>query len=479
MSFIDFLNEEKENEKFTAGRFVEMYNNLTGSKYVYVRGMRFKNRFGLLKGYLYLDGTKALRVNFNRGMHSVSSWKSYGSSPDVTVLKGNIKEMIGVLKMTTYDLDDRNVIEYNGRDYGDIEGLVIGSYVNKNISMHKLEDDLKEHGVGIDEIKGYLKKYSRYNNKGWDVDKLYREEGKDEDVKHKKVYVDVEEKEVESKYDKFNDDMLVDQIIADPLPVFRKLNSYVLMTAKRINNALLITGQGGVGKSYNVNRILKTFGTEGRDYVIMKGASSTVSMYQFLYENYNKIVVFDDCDSVLTNDDALNILKGALDSGRSRRISYNKNKSNIVNTFDCKDHDEIEKRLEEWSDDNDGKVAIPSTFEFKGGVIFISNLSAEKMSQGKAAALLTRCMCVDIKLMASEVILRMESCLPHIKVYDMDGRDITNEEIKKETFDWISSDEYLNDPRIKDKEISFRLFNKVYMYRYARLGNWKELSFCV
>jgi hypothetical protein len=43
----------------------------------------------------------------------------------------------------------------------------------------------------------------------------------------------------------------------------------------------------------------------------------------------------------------------------------------------------------------------------------------------------------------------------------------------------MSSEEFMNDPRIREKNISFRLFDKIYMFRYAGLPNWKELAYCV
>ena len=113
------------------------------------------------------------------------------------------------------------------------------------------------------------------------------------------------------------------EMVADPLPIFQQMNTYTLMVAQGLNTALLITGQGGVGKSYNVGRILSAYGKKNKDYVIMKGKSSVSAMYKFLYDNYDKIVVFDDCDSVLQNTDGLNILKGVLDSSEVREVSWN------------------------------------------------------------------------------------------------------------------------------------------------------------
>ena len=50
------------------------------------------------------------------------------------------------------------------------------------------------------------------------------------------------------------------------------------------------------------------------DWAHIKGKASPLSMYTALFKYKNKIIVFDDCDSVFKNKDSVNILKSALDS---------------------------------------------------------------------------------------------------------------------------------------------------------------------
>lgn len=269
-------------------------------------------------------------------------------------------------------------------------------------------------------------------------------------------------------------------LVEDPLPVFEQLNTYTLMVAQGLSNALLVTGQGGVGKSYNVTRVLSAYGKKGKDFVVMKGKSSISAMYKFLYDNYDKIVVFDDCDSVLQDDDGLNILKGVLDSGEIREVSWNTSGSKMVDTFGCESHAEIEDRLKKWSALNRGKEGIPTYFRFIGACIFISNMSAEQLNRKAAMApLLTRCTTVDINLTPDEVVKKMEVALPTMKIFNTRGDDITNEALKQEVFEYISSPEFLEDPRLAGKPLSFRCLISSYKFRYAGLPNWKELSFCI
>jgi hypothetical protein len=90
------------------------------------------------------------------------------------------------------------------------------------------------------------------------------------------------------------------------------------------------------------------------------------------------VLVFDDCDTILFDDVALNLLKGALDSGKSRRISW------LSESRVLKDE------------------GIPNSFNFKGSVIFITNLKFDKMKSQKLKdhldALQSRCHYLDLTL---------------------------------------------------------------------------------
>jgi GT2 family glycosyltransferase len=81
----------------------------------------------------------------------------------------------------------------------------------------------------------------------------------------------------------------------------------------------------------------------------VKGFMTAVMLYRLLYEHREKgqIVFLDDCDSIFWNEDALNILKAALDTVEHRIVSYRA-----------------------MGDDDD----IPSEFEFKGTMVFATNI---------------------------------------------------------------------------------------------------------
>jgi hypothetical protein len=164
----------------------------------------------------------------------------------------------------------------------------------------------------------------------------------------------------------------------------------VSMVAKGETQSCVITGEGGLGKTYTVIKALKAAGMTDisefdvgdvvpprTSYRVVKGFSTAKGLYKVLYENKNSILVFDDCDSILKDPDALNILKGALDSYDKRLITWN------------------------TSINDDG---LPRFFEFKGGIIFVSNRDPEKIDQ----AIRSRSMNVDLAMSTDQKLERME-----------------------------------------------------------------------
>ena len=186
---------------------------------------------------------------------------------------------------------------------------------------------------------------------------------------------------------------------------FDFVSQMVNMVAKASMPSVIITGAGGLGKTYTVMKALDKAGMKNitdlaefavgtkfnasKCYRMVKGYSTAKGLYRTLFESNGSTIVFDDCDSILKDDVATNLLKGALDSYSKRYISW---------MADMRDDD------------------LPKSFEFTGRVIFISNRSMDKIDQ----AIRTRAMCVDLsmteeqKLERMEVISKSDEFLPEI-----------------------------------------------------------------
>lgn len=149
--------------------------------------------------------------------------------------------------------------------------------------------------------------------------------------------------------------------------------------------AMIVTGPPGVGKSHGVNTQMekasmfdKLAGKRVR-FEVVKGAMSAIGLFATLYKysDAKNVLVFDDCD-VWEDQDALNILKAALDSGKKRRISYNKD-SRLLR-----------------------EEGVPNQFDFNGSVIFITNLNFSDRRSAKIKAhldaLQSRCHYLDLTI---------------------------------------------------------------------------------
>ncbi len=136
----------------------------------------------------------------------------------------------------------------------------------------------------------------------------------------------------------------------DPQTMFDNIERLTKMVGRGIQPSLVITGGAGMGKTHLVKNTLEGMGLrESYDFVHFKGRATAAGLFITLYENSDKIIVLDDCDSVFRDDDAVNILKGALDSYDTRKISYITTKA-LKDEFGAEvpRHFEFSGRIEEF-----------------------------------------------------------------------------------------------------------------------------------
>lgn len=231
---------------------------------------------------------------------------------------------------------------------------------------------------------------------------------------------------------------------------FGFVSDMVTMLAVGDQASVIVTGPGGLGKSFTVTQALRQSGLQDvsltedfavgetlskKSYRVIKGYSTPKGLYRTLYENKDGVIVFDDCDSVLKDPVSLNLLKGALDSYSRRIISWR---------ADLRDDD------------------LPTTFEFKGRVIFISNLSSNQIDQ----AIITRSMAVDLSMTPQQKIERMK--------FILDSDEFMPEYPRAMKLDALNLIDSLRDTV---KELSLRTLIQVTKIRKANPnGNWKSLA---
>lgn len=247
-----------------------------------------------------------------------------------------------------------------------------------------------------------------------------------------------------------------DQIMERLRERFQILEDMTQASVDGIVRGMVVTGPPGVGKSYGVENVIdknslfdKMAGNRLR-FSIEKGAASAIGLYKLLY-NYsdkNNVLVLDDCDSVLYDETSLNLLKAALDSGQKRRLSWNTDSAMLR------------------------REGIPDTFEFKGSVIFITNLKFDKV-RGKIKdhldAIMSRCHYLDLTMDTTrEKLLRIKQIVGDgmLNSYGFqNGED-------KEVVEWIIE----NQNRLR--EVSLRMVCKVADLRKAMDSRWKIMAEC-
>lgn len=233
------------------------------------------------------------------------------------------------------------------------------------------------------------------------------------------------------------------------------------MSAAAINGsirALIVSGPPGVGKSYGVESQLEKYSMFDRiagkkvRFEIVKGAMTALGLYAQLYKfsDAKNVLVFDDCDSAFSDELALNILKAALDSGKRRRIFWNSDSSMLR------------------------REGIPDSFEFKGSVIFITNLNfanvKSKKLQDHLEALQSRCHYIDLTIDTErDAMLRIRQVHR-----DADGGLFASYDFDGDEADHILDFMYEN--RTKLREVSLRMCLKIADLVKISSGNWRVLA---
>ena len=223
--------------------------------------------------------------------------------------------------------------------------------------------------------------------------------------------------------------------------------------------AMIVSGPPGVGKSYGVEQQMEKASlfdalTNSRTrYEVVKGAMTALGLYAVLYKysDPKNVLVFDDCDSVFADDLALNILKAALDSGKTRKICWNSD-SSLLN-----------------------REGIPNSFEFKGSAIFITNLKFEniksKKLQDHLEALQSRCHFLDL------TIDNERDKMLRIKQVDRDVEGGLFREYKFENNEGQQIFDFMEENASKLREISMRMALKIAdLFKVTGVNNWKVLA---
>ena len=271
-------------------------------------------------------------------------------------------------------------------------------------------------------------------------------------------FVPCDKQELEKTMIKSQDNEKSDEeILSEITETFDILKEMTSAVGGGVVKGLVVSGAAGIGKSHTVEETLKAElhmlgamrGVKNM-WESIHGAMSAPKLYEKLYEfrDSSNVLVFDDCDGILYDEDALNILKAALDSRAKRTIHWNTN--SIM----------LERR------------DIPNSFEYQGGIIFITNIDFTQVRSPRISnhlqAIVSRChyMSLGIDSVRQKMI--------HIKnvaeTTDMLSNHDFDEVGKKEVMDYVME----NSHRLR--EISLRSCIKVADLRKAVPSRWRKFA---
>ena len=212
---------------------------------------------------------------------------------------------------------------------------------------------------------------------------------------------------------------------------FGFMEQLIDMVIGGISPSCIVTGPGGIGKTYTVVKSLEKCGYKDGEYQVIKGFTTPLGLYRLLHDNRHAILLFDDCDSAFKEPTALNLLKGALDTTERRMISWNSSK---------------------LPDDLD------SVFEFKGRIIFVSNIPLHGFDQ----TLISRSMIIDLQMSRDEILDRIESIAEAIIPL--------NPEMRSDVID------FLREYKDTISDLNIRTYIKVAKVRAFGKGDWRGMA---
>lgn len=251
---------------------------------------------------------------------------------------------------------------------------------------------------------------------------------------------------------------------------FQFLSDYADMIINRDIVSLMVSGSAGCGKTHMINSRLAAAGLQltvveetfinnggssdsensGDDddndglsnveqepssdqCVLVKGYSTAKFLYKTLYHCRNGLVIFDDADKIIEDKTAINILKAALDS--------------------------YDKRVVTWGAAGMIDDGLPRSFEFKGGVIVITNKqlrTIDKANRSRAALM-------DITLNADEFIDLIEE---KMGTMCLDLAIAQRREVL----------EFIKEHKDDSGDLNLRTFQLLCKIRKSNPGNWKRMA---
>lgn len=142
-----------------------------------------------------------------------------------------------------------------------------------------------------------------------------------------------------------------------PATTYGELEQYAEKFASGFFNLLIVSSDGGLGKSYHFREAV------GEDVTWIEGSATAFGMYTELYRNQGRPVVIDDVDDLCSDKAAVRLLKCLCQTDPVKRVAWytaavGKNEDDIPKAFNttskvailCNDWSSVNKNVEAVED---------------------------------------------------------------------------------------------------------------------------------
>lgn len=511
LSLKDYLFEAKFSEddlKRVIGAFERRMPRLLGSKLYRDGGRDMVKHVGSHSSILYYFDDQAVQVRFKGGhVKGFDVWDKFalnrGPSYTIDVAQLNAPTLIGAMSRLADIIKNPSEGEIEVQLSEGVQLDEMAKRVNTNDFYRMMVDEYGESNVSAvswDQIKkvadkndvlipAYIRGQKIEGKRGlWDARPRSGSdtESSDAPVKPTKkkddpiLYIKVTAQDPETKRfipagDSKQAQQLYSQLqgalkappteaeVKDPETLYGHMAQLVQMACKGTLRSLLIYGGPGTGKTYTIMKTVQEMGlTKGKDYQKLSGKATPAEIYKTLFMfRDGGLVIFDDLDSMWGNQDATNVLKAALDTSPVREISWVSSNTVNVSKMDDREREEFFKTIDDQISSDPAKVRYPSSFDFTGRVIFISNLKKEEFD----TAILSRSAKINMDLTPAQILQRMRKILPTL------GGDDVPLSRKEELLDHL----LVMHGRKEITAVTMREFTKGLDIVRSGVPNWKEL----
>ena len=478
----DSINEVKFSEK-NLKKVVNLYSSLMGKQMkgkFYPIGLEdFKRKTGPGKGFRVMnDAGEQLRFNWDQkrskkaqfDLTSIDYWK-----------EGNINFQKPT--RTVMFAPDLNVVQVLSKV---VDALVVGHINEARFYIEEANKFLFEKKTGKEKGEWMashgLTKYGTSDR----MRKLVSKKRPDL-VEELEIFLGEEEKNTFEAPVKEMEKMLDKTVYANPETVFEDIEDLLSLVATGKWRTLIVCGQGGIGKTFHITEgdrsLPKLLGPEGDKWTYHSGTKAApYALYKTLFQERQKIIVFDEADSLLKNKDIQMMLKPILDTSGGNMAEYMSGTQNMVGMS--------EDQIREYCDFVDSEIAdgkligpgkkdikAPSKFYFEGAMIFISNMKASEIE----GAIMSRSIFVDVYLAEQDILKRIKTIAMAQAKNDPDTTDEDVEAIMEslgghsqaptQEITYMTP-EYAR----KSKQITVRAYSLANTMRKSGLKRWAELA---